>query len=171
MTFFVAFLNHFWTIFRTFLTSFCDPGSGPVAGLTPKRGTLAGLFLVQICGSCGCAFFAELCPARRGRRSPRSTQLFKQKKCLEFFVLFCIQFLFFCIFLANEQKNRTQSKTRRQKQKQKMSNIYKKTKKKAMPQNQKRCSLQNILLRPWTGPSSGFFQGYLPTRRLKSTPK
>ena len=104
MTFFVAFLNHFWTIFRTFLTSFCDPGSGPVAGLTPKRGTLAGLFLVQICGSCGCAFFAELCPARRGRRSPRSTQLFKQKNVLSFLFCFVSSFYFFVFFWRMNKK-------------------------------------------------------------------
>ena len=79
-SFFVAFLTHFWRFLRACLTSFCGPGSGSVAGSTPQRGTLAGLILVHICGSCGCPFFAELCPARRGRKSPRSTKVFTQKK-------------------------------------------------------------------------------------------
>jgi len=165
-SFFVAFLTHFWRFLHAFLTSFCSPGSGPLAGSTPQRGTLAGLILVHICGSCGCPFFAELCPARRGRKSPRSTKVFTQKNVSIFFVSFIRAFKFFVFFEKTEKYNAIR-KMHKKGKKQKPHTKKQKTKKKQLAQHKNKFQLKKFSKTL----SAMVSEGYLPKRHVKSIQK
>ena len=173
--FFVFFALFFGCVFWTscslifdafyvfFLTSFCGPGRGHVAGPTHKGDTMAGSCACMIRGFCGPATFAELCPARRSRRSPRSTKVFTQKN-----VFFCVLFMrsSFSFCLRKQKKYNAIIKMERKTSNTKNKNTNK-TIEKTVDAKHKCISSSKESFHSFAGVSGG----YVSTRHVKHTRK